>query len=42
MQLAKALPPANMAVGKGDVRRREMMMRVLFADCHAAVGKGFF
>jgi hypothetical protein len=42
MQSAKALPPVNTAVGKGDVRRREMTVRILFADCHAAVGKCFF
>jgi hypothetical protein len=29
-------------VGKGDVRRREMTVRVSFADCHTGVGKGFF
>jgi len=30
-----------MAVGKGNERRREMTERIPFADCHAAVGKGF-
>jgi len=40
-QSAKPLPPANMAVGKGNVRRCEMTERIPFADCHAAVGKGF-
>jgi hypothetical protein len=31
-----------MAVSKGDVRRSEVTERILFVDCHATVGKGFF
>jgi len=38
-QSEKPLPPASMAVGKGNVRRCEMTERIPFADCHAAVGK---
>jgi hypothetical protein len=41
-QVAKALPPVNIVVGKGDVHRYKMTVRVPFADCHTTVGKGFF